>query len=65
MVGLHIKIGPMILEKIYVEKYETDRPLGRPRRSWKDDIKVDLNNIGCEDVDGFIWLRLGSSGGLM
>jgi hypothetical protein len=30
-------------------------PLGRPRSRWKDNIKVDLKEMGCEDVD---WIRL-------
>jgi hypothetical protein len=24
--------------------------LGKPRRKWDDNIKLDLKNIGCEDV---------------
>jgi hypothetical protein len=24
-------------------------PLGRPRRKWEDNIKIDLRKIGCED----------------
>jgi hypothetical protein len=30
-------------------------PLGRPRRRWKDDIKMDLREIG---IDGANWTRL-------
>jgi hypothetical protein len=26
--------------------------------------KMDLKEIGCEDVTGFIWLRIGTSGRL-
>jgi hypothetical protein len=32
--------------KILVGKPEGKRPLGRPRRSWEDGIKVDLREIG-------------------
>jgi transcription termination factor 2 len=37
--------------KILVEKPEGKRPLGRPRRRWKDDIKIDLSKTGLGDVD--------------
>jgi len=32
-------------------KPEGKRPLGRPRRKWEDNIKVDLQEVGCEVVD--------------
>jgi len=31
------------------------RPLGRPRRRWKDNIKMDLQDVGCGDID---WIEL-------
>jgi hypothetical protein len=34
---------------------EGKRPLGRPRRRWDDNIKVDLREIG---IDGANWIRL-------
>jgi hypothetical protein len=34
---------------------EGRRPLGRPRRRWKDNIKMDLREIGLGDVD---WIHL-------
>jgi hypothetical protein len=45
--------------RILVGKPEGNRPLGRPRRRWVDNIKMDLREIGC------IWLRIGTSGGLL
>jgi hypothetical protein len=30
-------------------------PLGRPRRRWEDNIKMDLREIG---IDGANWIRL-------
>jgi hypothetical protein len=30
---------------------EGKRPLGRPRRRWVDNIKMDLREIGCDGVD--------------
>jgi hypothetical protein len=39
--------------KILVGKPEGKRPLGRPRRRWVDNIKIDLREIGLE---GVIWI---------
>jgi hypothetical protein len=33
-------------------KSEGKRLLGRPRRKWVDNIKIDLREIGWDDVDG-------------
>ena len=30
---------------------EGKRPLGRPRCRWKDNIKMDLQEVGCESMD--------------
>jgi len=32
-------------------KPEGKRPMGRPRRRWEDNIKVDHQEVGCRDVD--------------
>jgi hypothetical protein len=32
---------------VLVGKPEGKRPLGRPRRRWEDNIKVDLQEVGC------------------
>jgi hypothetical protein len=40
---------------ILVGSPEGRRPLGRPRRRWEDNIKVDLREIGFGDVD---WIHL-------
>jgi hypothetical protein len=37
--------------RILVGKSERTRPLRRPRRSWVDDIKMDLREIRCDDMD--------------
>jgi hypothetical protein len=34
---------------------EEKRPLGRPRRRWEDNIKMDLRDIG---IDGANWIHL-------
>jgi hypothetical protein len=44
--------------RILVRKPEGKRPLGRPRHRCEKSIKMDLNKIGCEDLTGFIWLRI-------
>jgi hypothetical protein len=41
--------------KFLVGKPEGKRPLGRPRRRWKDGIRMDLREIGLGGVD---WIRL-------
>jgi len=38
-----------------VGKSEGKRPLGRPRRGWEDNIKVDLQEVGCGGMD---WIEL-------
>jgi hypothetical protein len=39
------------VNKVLVGKPEGKRPLGRPRRRWKDNIKMDLQEVGwgCGD----------------
>ena len=36
-------------------KPEGKRPLGRPRCRWKDNIKMDLQEMGCGGTD---WIKL-------
>jgi hypothetical protein len=40
---------------VFVGKPEGKRPLERPRRRWKDNIKIDLREIG---IDGSNWIQL-------
>jgi hypothetical protein len=37
--------------KVLVGKPEGKRPLGRPRRRWEDEIRMDLREIVLGDVD--------------
>jgi hypothetical protein len=37
--------------KVLVGKPEGRRPLGRPRRRWEDNIKMDLREVGCSGID--------------
>ena len=41
--------------KFLVGKPEVRRPVGRPRRRWVDNIKMDLQEVGCGYVD---WIGL-------
>ena len=40
---------------VLVGKTEGRRPLGRPRRRWEDNIKMDLQEVGCGGMD---WIEL-------
>jgi hypothetical protein len=44
--GIHIE---------YYGKARRKRPLGRPRRRWVDNIKMDLREIGWDGMD---WINL-------
>jgi hypothetical protein len=35
-------------------------PLGRPRRRWKDNIKMDLQEVGCGGTDWFELAQVGT-----
>jgi hypothetical protein len=37
--------------RLLVRKPEGKRPLGRPRRRWVDNIRMDLGEVGWGDVD--------------
>ena len=41
--------------RVLVGKPEGKRPLGRPRRRWVDNIRMDLQEVGCGHVD---WIGL-------
>jgi hypothetical protein len=45
--------------KVLVGRPEGRRPLGRPRRRWEDNIKMDFQEVGWETWNGLIWLRIG------
>jgi hypothetical protein len=40
---------------VLVGRPECKKPLGRPRRRWEDNIKMDLREIG---IDGANWIQL-------
>jgi hypothetical protein len=41
--------------RVLVGKPEGKRPLRRPRRRWEDNIKMDLQEVGCGGID---WIKL-------
>ena len=41
--------------RVLVGKPEGERPLGRPRRIWSDNIRMDLQEVGCGYMD---WIGL-------
>jgi len=41
--------------RILVGIHEGKRPLGRPRRRWDDNIKMELQEVGCGGMD---WIEL-------
>jgi len=56
MVGACSAYG--VEEKVYgvlVGKLEGKRPIGRDRRRWEDNIKMDRQEVGCAGMD---WIEL-------
>ena len=41
--------------RVLVGKPEGKRPLGRPRHKWEDNIKMDLQEVGCGVME---WIEL-------
>jgi hypothetical protein len=46
--------------RVLVGKPEGKRPLERPRLRWEDNIKMDLQEVGCGGVD---WIELAQGRG--
>ena len=44
-----------VVHRILVGEPEGRRPLGRPRRRWEDNIRMELREVGCGCLD---WLEL-------
>jgi len=44
-----------VVYRVLVGKPEGKIPLGRPRRRWEDNIKMDLQGVGCGGMD---WIEL-------
>ena len=46
--------------RVLVGEAEGKRSLGRPRHRWEDNIKMDLQEVGCEGMD---WIELAQDRG--
>jgi hypothetical protein len=44
-----------IVCRVVMGKFEGRSPLGRPKRRWEDNTKMDLNEVGCGCMD---WIDL-------
>jgi len=42
-----------VVYRVLLGKPEGKRPLGRPRRRWVDNIRMDLQEVGCGYMDWF------------
>ena len=51
------------VHRVLVGKPEGKKPLGRPRRRWDDNIKMDLQEVGCAAMDWIELFRIGTGGG--
>ena len=47
------------VHRVLLGKLEGRRPLGRPRRRWVDNIRIDLQEVGCGYMD---WIGLAQDG---
>jgi hypothetical protein len=51
--------------RVFVEKPEIRRPLGRPRHRWEGNVEMDLPEVRRGAWTRMIWLRKGTGGGHM
>jgi hypothetical protein len=58
-------MGGRGVSRVLVGRPERQRPLGRPRHRWEDNIKIDVQEVGWGTRTGLIWLRIGTGGGLL
>ena len=48
--------------RVLMGKPEEKGPLGRPRRRWEDNIKLDFQEVGCGTWTGSMWIKIGTGG---
>ena len=54
--GHVVRLGERrVVHRVLVGKHEGKRPLWRPRRRWKDNIKIDIQEVGGSCGD---WMEL-------
>jgi hypothetical protein len=51
--------------RVLVVKSKEKRPLGKLRRRWEEHIKIIFNKYHGKTWSGFIWLRIGTSCGVL
>jgi hypothetical protein len=51
--------------RVLLGKPDVKRLLGRPRRRWEDNIKMDIQEVGCGGMNWTEQLRMGTGGGLL
>jgi hypothetical protein len=51
--------------RFLVGKPERKRQTGRPKRRYEDNIKMGVKEIGCEYMELTVWVRIGTSGGVL
>jgi hypothetical protein len=49
------------IDRVLVGKSEGKGRMGRPRHRWEDNIKMDLQEVGCGVWTGSSWLRIAGS----
>jgi hypothetical protein len=59
------RIGERNAYRLLVGKPEGKRPLGRPRRRWVDNIRMNLGEVGWGDVDSIGLAKDRTAGGLL
>jgi len=45
----------IVVYRVLMGKPEGKRPMGRPKRRWENNIKMDLQEVGCGGMD---WIEL-------
>jgi hypothetical protein len=50
---------------ILIRKPEGKRPHGKRKRRWENIIRKETGRQGGKVWNGFVWLRIGTSGGLL
>jgi hypothetical protein len=55
----------IVAYSVLVGKPEGKRSLGRPKHRWEDNIKVYFREVGWGILTLYIWLRIGTDGGLL
>jgi hypothetical protein len=58
-------MGEERMHTVSVGYPEGKRPLGKPRRSWKNEINMDLGRLDGRVRSGFTWLKVVMDAGLL